>query len=65
MTYLNLTLQSLERAADTDPETARGDLRELERLLAETRKTTVIDPNDLAALKAYDAAATKYHKKLG
>lgn len=65
MTYLNLTLQSLERAADTDPDAARGDLKELERLLAETRKTTVTDPGDLAALKTYDTAAAKYNKKLG
>lgn len=65
MTYLNLTLQSIERAADADPDAARGDLRELDRLLAETRKSTVTNPADLAALKSYDAAATKYHKKLG
>ncbi len=64
LTHMALLLASLERSAETDPPNAKGDMADLQQLLNESRQKNYSNPADLAALRGYEEALTKFKKKL-
>jgi len=64
LTHMSLLLASLERSAETDPQNAKGDMAGLQQLLNESRQKNYSNPADLAALRGYEEALTRFKKML-